>query len=67
MDNRIISCIAFIIVGILLILWGIKGIKKLKEIQHDDPTLIDYRLILSGIMAIILGLLGLFNVIPWEK
>lgn len=62
---RIIVCISLIVLGVGLIYWGAATLKK--NSGKDSVTLINKRLIFFGVIGIILGLLGLFNIIPWEK
>ena len=50
--------------GIFFIYFGYKDKKKNGK---ADITLTEYRLIYFGIIAIILALLGLFSIVPWEK
>jgi hypothetical protein len=60
---RILIYISLLIVGVGFIYWGAVTLKKGK----DSVTLINKRLFFFGVIGIILGLLGLFNIIPWEK
>jgi len=64
---KTLACLVCILFGIGFILWGRFNLIRLKKNKYTDPTLGDYRLIFIGILGIIFGILGLFNIIPWEK